>query len=102
MNYSKKSVTDVDVKGKRVLLRCDFNVPQDKQTGLLFASGVFAQLVRSFQTNRASQRLVRFGQQHYKCPRCKKQARVKMKISYSFFDGNIQFFAKFFQMLRIN
>lgn len=33
MNYNKKSVTDVDVKGKRVLLRCDFNVPQDKQTG---------------------------------------------------------------------
>ena len=33
MNYNKKSVTDVDVSGKRVLLRCDFNVPQDKQTG---------------------------------------------------------------------
>ena len=24
---NKKSVTDVDVKGKRVLVRCDFNVP---------------------------------------------------------------------------
>ncbi len=33
MNYNKKSVTDVDLSGKRVLLRCDFNVPQDKQTG---------------------------------------------------------------------
>ena len=33
MNYSKKSIKDVDVKGKRVLLRCDFNVPRDKQTG---------------------------------------------------------------------
>ena len=33
MNYNKKNVKDVDVKGKRVLLRCDFNVPQDKQTG---------------------------------------------------------------------
>lgn len=33
MNYNKKTVTDVDVRGKRVLLRCDFNVPQDKQTG---------------------------------------------------------------------
>ncbi len=30
MNYSKKTVRDVDVKGKKVLLRCDFNVPQDK------------------------------------------------------------------------
>lgn len=33
MNYNKKSVKDVDVRGKRVLLRCDFNVPIDKQTG---------------------------------------------------------------------
>ena len=35
MNYNKKSVTDVDVKRKKVLLRCDFNVPQDKQTGAI-------------------------------------------------------------------
>lgn len=27
MNYNKKTVMDVDVKGKRVLVRCDFNVP---------------------------------------------------------------------------
>ncbi len=27
--YNKKSVEDVDVSGKHVLLRCDFNVPQD-------------------------------------------------------------------------
>ena len=33
MNYNKKSVKDLDVKGKKVLLRCDFNVPQDKETG---------------------------------------------------------------------
>lgn len=33
MNYNKKSVKDVDVKGKKVLLRCDFNVPLDKKTG---------------------------------------------------------------------
>lgn len=33
MNYSKKTVYDVDLKGKKVLLRCDFNVPQDKATG---------------------------------------------------------------------
>ena len=33
MNYNKKTVYDVDVKGKKVLLRCDFNVPQDKATG---------------------------------------------------------------------
>ena len=27
MNYNKKSVEDIDVTGKRVLCRCDFNVP---------------------------------------------------------------------------
>ena len=27
MNYNKKSVEDIEVKGKRVLCRCDFNVP---------------------------------------------------------------------------
>ena len=35
MNYSKKTVYDADVKGKKVLLRCDFNVPQDKKTGAI-------------------------------------------------------------------
>ena len=30
MNYNKKTVKDIDVNGKKVLLRCDFNVPQDK------------------------------------------------------------------------
>ena len=27
MTYNKKSVEDIDVAGKRVLVRCDFNVP---------------------------------------------------------------------------
>ena len=35
MNYDKKTVKDVDVAGKKVLLRCDFNVPQDKATGAI-------------------------------------------------------------------
>lgn len=30
---NKKSVKDIDVSGKRVLVRCDFNVPLDKETG---------------------------------------------------------------------
>ncbi len=30
MNYNKKTVKDVDVAGKKVLLRCDFNVPLAK------------------------------------------------------------------------
>ena len=33
MNYQMKTVKDIDVRAKRVLLRCDFNVPQDKKTG---------------------------------------------------------------------
>ena len=33
MTYNKKTVADVAVTGKKVLLRCDFNVPQDKRTG---------------------------------------------------------------------
>ena len=33
MNYNKKTVYDVGVKGRKVLLRCDFNVPQNKETG---------------------------------------------------------------------
>ncbi len=35
MNYNKKNVTQADVKGKKVLLRCDFNVPRDKKTNAI-------------------------------------------------------------------
>ena len=28
---NKKTVKDIDVKGKKVLVRCDFNVPQDEE-----------------------------------------------------------------------
>ncbi len=30
MNVNKKTIEDIPVKGKRVLVRCDFNVPQDE------------------------------------------------------------------------
>ena len=33
MNYKKKTIRDVSFNGKKVLLRVDFNVPQDKKTG---------------------------------------------------------------------
>ena len=29
MNYNKKTIEDIDVRGKKVLVRCDFNVPLD-------------------------------------------------------------------------
>ena len=32
VSYNKKSVINIDVKGKKVLLRCDFNVPLNKKT----------------------------------------------------------------------
>ncbi len=35
MNYNKKTVMDIDVAGKKVLLRCDFNVPLDKVTNAI-------------------------------------------------------------------
>jgi len=38
-SYNKKSVTDIDVSGKKVLLRCDFNVPVDKETGKIRDEG---------------------------------------------------------------
>ncbi len=34
MKYNKKSVEDIDVSGKKVLVRCDFNVPQDENGGI--------------------------------------------------------------------
>lgn len=34
MSFNKKTVEDVDVAGKRVLVRVDFNVPQD-ETGAI-------------------------------------------------------------------
>lgn len=30
---NKKTIKDIDISGKRVLVRCDFNVPLDKETG---------------------------------------------------------------------
>ncbi|HHU22302.1 MAG TPA: phosphoglycerate kinase [Clostridiales bacterium] len=32
MNFNKKTVKDIEIAGKKVLLRCDFNVPRDKKT----------------------------------------------------------------------
>jgi len=39
INYNKKSITDISVNGKKVLLRCDFNVPIDKATGEITDEG---------------------------------------------------------------
>ena len=35
MNYNKKNIRDIDVAGKKILMRCDFNVPYDKKTGII-------------------------------------------------------------------
>lgn len=34
MNYNKKSIEDIDVSGKKVLVRCDFNVPLDENLNI--------------------------------------------------------------------
>jgi phosphoglycerate kinase len=34
MALNKKTVDDIDVKGKRVLCRCDFNVPLDAERNI--------------------------------------------------------------------
>lgn len=39
MNCNKKSITDIDISGKKILLRCDFNVPLDKDTGVITDDG---------------------------------------------------------------
>ena len=39
MHCSKKTVRDIDVSGKKVFLRCDFNVPRDKDTGVITDKG---------------------------------------------------------------
>jgi phosphoglycerate kinase len=39
MKYNKKSVRDIDVKNKKILLRCDFNVPLDKEDGSITDDG---------------------------------------------------------------
>ena len=44
MNYHKKTVQDVDVRGKKVLLRCDFNVPQDKDGAITSDKRIVAAL----------------------------------------------------------
>jgi phosphoglycerate kinase len=33
MKYEKTTIRDAEVFGKRILLRCDFNVPLDKESG---------------------------------------------------------------------
>jgi len=38
-SYNKKSVTDINVEGKKVLLRCDFNIPVEKETGRITDEG---------------------------------------------------------------
>ena len=38
-SYNKKSVEDIAADGKKILLRCDFNVPFDKDTGEITDEG---------------------------------------------------------------
>ena len=53
MNYNKKSVESIDVQGKRVLCRCDFNVPT-KDGKITSDKRIVAALNISSSTARAS------------------------------------------------
>ena len=33
---NKKTIEDIDVNGKKVLMRCDFNVPQDENGNIIY------------------------------------------------------------------
>ena len=41
---SKKTVKDIDLKGKRVLVRCDFNVPLDENGNITDNTRIVAAL----------------------------------------------------------
>ncbi len=45
----KKSLQDIDVAGKRVFMRVDFNVPQDKTTGAITNTARIAAALPSIQ-----------------------------------------------------
>ncbi len=44
MTYNKKSIEDVSVAGKKVLVRCDFNVPQDENGNITSDKRIVASL----------------------------------------------------------
>jgi phosphoglycerate kinase len=44
MNYNKKSIEDIEFNGKKVLTRCDFNVPQDEEGNITDDSRIRAAL----------------------------------------------------------
>ena len=41
---SKKTIRDIDVSGKKVLVRCDFNVPQDENGNITDARRIIGAL----------------------------------------------------------
>lgn len=44
MNYNKKTIEDINPQGKRVLVRCDFNVPQDENGNITNEKRIVAAL----------------------------------------------------------
>ena len=44
MNYNKKTVKDINLEGKKVFVRCDFNVPMDKEQNITDNTRIVAAL----------------------------------------------------------
>ena len=59
--YNKLTVEDVDVKGKKVLVRCDFNVPLDADGTLYEGRGQKAWLSEQSEYPLLSLNLVTFA-----------------------------------------
>ena len=78
MNYNKKTIMDTDVAGKKILLRCDFNVPQDKATGAITSD---KRIVASLPTIRylLSQGAAVIACSHLGKPKGEKKASLSLK-----------------------
>lgn len=80
MNYNKKSVLDADVKGKKVLLRCDFNVPQNK----FLLSTFFSVLSKEMNMN------VRYIMKYASSTKAKVRERSGVQIAHKTRRGTME------------